>query len=247
MLTPPLEPARRRAALAAGALVPAFMWGSGVALRGLGGQAVAIAAVVAGALGLCWALWVVGRSSFGSFHGRVAPWALLVLIVWPMGSMLLPLATGGGWPADATLALLHVAVLVVGGLLHARTAAARAAPEARRWSWPAVEVDVPRRRLLAAVPAAGEWSSLVTAAAGSSALYGALQVQFEAPVRLLLVLVLVNAIAFYLYAAPLGRQLGQAWVLWRFERAHPGAAFSHEALPELERLRQRSWLFRRRG
>lgn len=247
MLTPPLEPARRRAALVGGVLVPAFMWGSWAALRGLGGQAVATAAVVAGALGLGWALWVLGRSSFGSLHGRLAPWALLVLIVWPMGALLLPLATGGRWTAEVALALLHVSVLVVGGLLHARTAAERAAPEARRWSWPAVEVDVPRRRLLAAVPAAGEWSSLVTAAAGSSALYGALQVQFEAPVRLVLVLVMANAIAFYLYAAPLGRQLGQAWVLWRFERAQPGAPFSHEALPELDRLRQRSWLYRRRG
>lgn len=60
-------------------------------------------------------------------------------------------------------------------------------------------------------------------------------------------LVLVNAIAFYLYAAPLGRQLGQGWVLGRFERAQPGAPFVHEALPELERLRQHSRLYRRRG
>lgn len=247
MLSPPLEPGRRRAALAGGALLPAFMWGSWAALRGFGGAAVAAAAVAAAVAGVAWAIWVLGRSGFGSLHGRVAPWALLVLIVWPMGALLLPLATGGGWPADATLALLHVTVLVVGGVLHARTAAARAAPEARRWSWPGVEVDVPRRRLLAAAPAAGEWSSLVTAAAGSSALYAALQVQFEAPVRLVLVLVLANAIAFYLYAAPFGRQLGQAWVLRRFERAHPGVPFAHEALPELERLRQRSWLYRRRG
>ena len=248
MLTPPLDPGQRRVAQWGGPLIFAFMWGSWGVMRGLEPRAAAAVASIAVLLGLVWLTYALGRSTFGSVHGRAAPWALSLLLLWPMGAMFLPRAPWAErWPADAAMWALHAAVLTAAAALHARAAARRSPPGARNWAWSGVTVDLVRRRLRSARVEATNWSSVSVAAASSASVYGALKVQFDAPTLVLLVTAMSNAIAFYLYAGPLGRQLGQAWQLRRVERAEGGQPFEHEALPELERLRAASLLYRRRG
>jgi hypothetical protein len=248
MLTPPLDPGQRRVAQWGGPLTIGFMWGGWGAMRGLESRAATAVASIAMLLGLVWLTYALGRSTFGSLHGRICAWALSVLLLWPLGAALLPRqSVGSHWSVDAALWAMHATVLTAAAALHARAAVRRSAPGARKWAWSGVTVDLVRRRLGSGTFDPATLSIASTAAACSASVYGALKAQFDAPMLMLVVCTLANMIAFYLYAGPLGRQLGQAWQLRRIERADGGRPFVHEALPELERLRAASLLYRRRS
>lgn len=235
----------------------AAVWGGWAALRPEYGLAVPFVAALAGGLAWLWFAYVFGVSRFGAVHGLCAPGVLALILLWPLSQALAPalLALPAGHIASfdgATLAL-HLLCLGAAAAVHARRAPLPAASDAlgQRLRWPGLDVDL-RRRSIASTPHPGTrwWVDALLGSLASVLLFAWMKATLAVPGRVLLAVVLMHGISLYLYAAPLGRQLGQALRLRQLERRSPGVPFSHDKLPELLRLRRQSWLnrlFRRFG
>lgn len=227
----------------------AAVWGCWAALRPGYGLALTLVAALAGGLAWLWFAYVFGVSRFGVVHGLCAPWVLALILLWPLSQALAPalLALPAGHIAifdGATLAL-HLLCLGTAAALHARRAPLPAASDVPRLHWPGLEVNL-RRRSIAGTPHPGTrwWVDGLLGGVASVLLFAWMKATLAAPDRVLLAVVLMHGVSLYLYAAPLGRQLGQALRLRQLESRLPGVPFSHDQLPELLRLRRQSWLNR---
>ena len=247
MLLPPRAPAQMATVQWGLPLLAAFSWLMWCELRtGLGGLVGAIVGTAAAVIAWCWAVYAGGISSFGSAHGLAAPPLMALLWIWPLSTALLPrVLPGYNSGYDWACALVHLAVAAAAAAWHRACAGLGTADDTGVLQWPALTVDVTRRRLRAKSMSGQTWWQAPAAGSALAVIcYGLMGTWVGWSARAVCAAAAMNALALALYLGPLGRTFGQAWRLRQFEQQLAGKRFMHNGAVDLSAWRAAHGLYR---